>query len=631
MTSSNVEIASRTRRKHVMPYGAAVNDDGSVLFRLWAPSAVSVHLVVNGDSAGRSEMARTASGHFELLAKDVQVGLKYQYLIDQNLLVPDPASRAQSDDVHGPSVVIDPQEYFWQDSEWKGRPWEEAIIYELHVGTFSREGTFNGVIQELDALVSLGITAIELMPVADFPGKCNWGYDGVLLFAPDRQYGSPDDLKHLVDAAHGKGLMVIMDVVYNHFGPEGNYLNSYAREFFSTQYRTPWGAAIDFDGPGSKEVRNFFIQNALYWIEEFHVDALRVDAVHAICDSTSKHFITELAEIVQAGPGADNHVHLILEDDNNTADYLKRHEDGTVGCVALWNDDFHHALHVMATGESDGYYADYAAPPQPSTIEYVGRAIAEGFVYQGQESTYRNGQPRGQKTQHLPATSFVSYLQNHDQVGNRAFGERLVDLVEERVLRALTAIFLLSPQIPLLFMGEEWGASTPFNYFCDLDLQFGKLVAEGRRKDFQAFAAFKDPKKRHKIPDPCLERTFLDSVLNWGERHEDSHRSWLTFYKELIAIRKRVLVPKLKGIEPGGRYRVSREGAVYVRWQFKDETTLKLLANLSNDTNDIKFILKDQGDHLQESKVVFELDDCARDIREGHMPPWSVAWFMQWQ
>jgi len=631
MSSSKVEIASHTRRRHVMPYGASVNDDGSVLFRIWAPSAGSVHLVVNGNDSARVEMVRSGAGHFEYSANDVPVGAKYQYLIDENLLVPDPASRGQSEDVHGPSLVVDPHAYLWQDSDWQGRPWEEAIIYELHVGTFSREGTFSGVIQELDSLVNLGITAIEIMPVNEFPGKCNWGYDGALLFAPDRQYGSPDDLKRLVDAAHAKGLMVFLDVVYNHFGPEGNYLNSYAKDFFSTKYRTPWGAALDFDGAGSKEVRNFFIENALYWIEEFHFDGLRVDAVHAILDAGPTHFVSELIERVQAATGNESRVHLILEDDNNTADFLKRHDDGKVGSVAVWNDDFHHALHVMATGEDDGYYADYAAPPQPSVIEYVGRAIAEGFVYQGQESTYRAGQPRGQKCQHLPATAFVSYLQNHDQVGNRAFGERLVDLVEEKTLRALTAIFLLCPQIPLLFMGEEWGASTPFHYFCDLDPQFGKLVAEGRRNDFQAFAAFKDPRKKDKIPDPCSERTFLDSVLNWGERQEEHHRSWLTFHKELIDIRTKVLIPKLKDIEPGGKYRVSREGAVYARWQFKDESTLKLLANLSDDSNDIKFILKDQGDHLHENKVVFELNDCAKEIQEGHMPPWSVAWFMQWQ
>jgi maltooligosyltrehalose trehalohydrolase len=629
MSSSKVEIASRRRRKHAMPYGAAVDEDGTVSFRIWAPSAKTVQLVVNGNrDSGKFEMRPADSGFFELTTKEAQVGSKYQYLIDENLLVPDPASRSQSDDVHGPSVVINPDAYFWQDTNWKGRPWEEAVIYELHVGTFSREGTFSGVIQQLDALVNLGITAIELMPVAEFPGKHNWGYDGVLLFAPDRRYGSPEDLKRLIDVAHTKGLMVFVDVVYNHFGPEGNYLGSYARDFFSRDFQTPWGSAIDFDGPASKEVRNFFIHNALYWIEEFHVDGLRVDAVHAICDSTSPHFALELAEKVQAACNRERHVHVILEDDNNTTDFLKRGSNGEAKCVALWNDDFHHVLHVITTNEDDGYYADYAAPPQPSTIEYVGRALAEGFIYQGQPSEHRGGRPRGQKTLHLPATSFVSFLQNHDQVGNRAFGERLVHLIDEEPLKALTAVWLLAPQIPLLFMGEEWGASTPFNYFCDLDPEFGGLVAEGRRRDFQAFAAFRDTKKSNRIPNPCDEKTFLDSVLNWGERDDASHRDWLAFYKELLAIRKKMIVPKLAGIEPGGKYRVSREGAVYVRWYFKDGTLLKLLANLSEDSNEIKFILKEQHDNLHEHKVIFELNDCAKQIHEGHMPPWSVAWFM---
>jgi maltooligosyltrehalose trehalohydrolase len=379
-----------------MPFGPRLLDGGGVEFRLWAPGAAAVGLVIDGGEP--QPMTAAADGWHVRREIGAGVGTRYGFRIG-DLTVPDPASRSNPDDVHAASAVVDSEAYAWNDAGWRGRPWHEAAIYELHVGTFTPAGTFAAAIERLDGLARLGITAIELMPVAEFPGRRNWGYDGVLLFAPDASYGSPEDLKRLVDAAHARGLMVLIDVVYNHFGPDGNYLHAYAPQFFNPRHHTPWGAAINFDGPECEPVREFFIRNALYWLDEFHADGLRLDAVHAMADDSPTHFVDSLAARVRAGPGSTRPIHLVIENDRNQSRFLPRDADGRPRiATAQWNDDIHHAAHVLATGERDGYYADYAAQP----ARLFARTLAEGFAYQGEPSPYRHGEPRGAPTGHLP-------------------------------------------------------------------------------------------------------------------------------------------------------------------------------------------------------------------------------------
>ncbi len=411
-------------------------------------------------------------------------------------------SRFQPDDVHGASEVIDPSAYAWKHPGWCGRPWEDAVFYELHVGTFSPEGTYGGVADRLRYLKDLGVTAVELMPVADFPGARNWGYDGVAIFAPDSIYGRPEELKALVDAAHELEMMIFLDVVYNHFGPEGNYLHAFAKRFFNPDRHTPWGAAINFDGEDSRPVRDFFINNALYWLEEYRFDGLRFDAVHAIEDTSKPDILTELAETVHSRVDSRRHVHLVLENDKNESRYLGR--DGALRprhYVAQWNDDVHHAYHVVVTGEGGGYYKDYADRPG----EHLARCLTEGFAYQGDPSPFREGEIRGEPSAGLPATAFVSFIQNHDQIGNRAFGERINMLAPAEAMRAATTILCLAPAPPMLFMGQEWASSRPFLFFCNLGPELVEPVREGRRKEFASFPEFSDPKARERIPDPNAE------------------------------------------------------------------------------------------------------------------------------
>ena len=404
---------------------------------------------------------------------------------------PIPASRAQADDVHDPSVVVDPRRYAWRNTDWRGRPWRETVLYELHAGVL---GGFRGVARELPRLAALGITAVELMPVNDFPGRRNWGYDGVLPYAPDAAYGTPDELKALVDAAHDHGLMIFLDVVYNHFGPDGNYLSLYAPQFFREDRHTPWGPAIDFRRP---EVRGFFTENVLYWLMEYRFDGLRFDAVHAILD---QDWVDEMAAAVRATVEPGRHVHLVLEH-HNDASHLGKDID------AQWNDDGHNVLHVLLTGEDGGYYLDYADQPAWK----LARCLAEGFIYQGEHSRY-TGEPRGMPSGHLPPTAFVLFLQNHDQIGNRAFGERLTDAGGPAALEAAIALLMLCPQIPLLFMGEESASRTPFLFFTDHRAELADAVREGRRDEFARFPAFADPASRERIPDPNAPETFAASV-----------------------------------------------------------------------------------------------------------------------
>ncbi|KGM30195.1 malto-oligosyltrehalose trehalohydrolase, partial [Inquilinus limosus] len=438
----------------------------------------AVTLLLGPDRQARP-LERLDDGWFGLTVPGLPAGTPYRYRLADGTEVPDPASRAQEGGPFGPSLVCDPLAYDWHAADWRGRPWHEAVVYELHCGAIGRPGGFAAVEARLDHLAGLGVTAIELMPVADFAGARGWGYDGVLPFAPASIYGTPDDLKRLVDAAHRRGLMVLLDVVYNHFGPAGNFLSLYARSFFDEDRLTPWGPAIDFRRP---QVRDFFRHNALYWLEEFRLDGLRLDAVHAIRDHSRPDILTEIADAARAA-FLDRHIHLVLENDLNEARRLA----GTPGPQgrydAQWNDDLHHAAHVVLTGEADGYYADYADIPVPR----LGRALAEGFIYQGDWSEHR-GAARGEPSAHLPPTAFVGFLQNHDQIGNRALGDRLAALAEPAALEAMTAVLLLAPQIPLLFMGEEWGSRQPFPFFCDFEGELADTVRRGRREEFAAFA-----------------------------------------------------------------------------------------------------------------------------------------------
>jgi malto-oligosyltrehalose trehalohydrolase len=547
-------------------------------------------------------MTPRGDGWHELDPQGARVGSRYRFVVADGLRVPDPASRFQPQDVHGPSEVIDPAQWQWSQ-DWKGRPWEEAVIYELHLGAFTPEGTFRSAIDKLDRLVDLGITAIELMPVADFPGRRNWGYDGVLPYAPDSSYGRPEDLKALIEAAHARGLMVLLDVVYNHFGPDGNYLSVYAPQFFNSAHKTAWGAAINFDGPDSRPVRDFFIHNALCWVEQFRVDGLRVDAVHAIADTSPKHILQEIAERVRAVAG-DRHVHLVLENECNQARWLKHHY------TAQWNDDVHHVLHTLTTGEDKGYYREYLGDTRK-----FGRALAEGFAFQGEVMSYK-GAPRGEPSAHLPPQRFVAFLQNHDQIGNRAFGDRVHALAPPHVVRAAAAVYLLLPQIPMLFMGEEWGAVQPFPFFCDFGPELGEAVRKGRREEFARFPEFHDPERRERIPDPQACATFASAKLNWDDASTPEHREWLHWYRRMLAVRRESILPLVAGIERAGRYELIGDGAVAVRWRTRDGSELMLSANLSARTV--------SGFPPALSRVIWsegELEQSGRMLR-----PWSVVW-----
>jgi maltooligosyltrehalose trehalohydrolase len=521
-------------------------------FHLWAPAPRDIALEVEGsapvsmpaDSDGRREVVSAADA-----------GTRYRFRVGDELRVPDPASRAQDGDIADASLVVDPDAYLWQCRDWRGRPWEETVLYELHVGLL---GGFDGAASQLERIARLGFTAVELMPVADFPGRRNWGYDGVLPFAPDRAYGVPEQLKHLVDRAHALGLMVFLDVVYNHFGPEGNRLAEYAPQFFRSDLQTPWGNAIDFREP---MVRRFFIENAVYWVREFRFDGLRLDAVHAIRD---RNFLQELATEVRASVPAERHVHLVVENDDNDADLLRN------GFDAQWNDDLHHALHVLLTGETGGYYADYA-----ETTRALARALAEGFVYQGEPSQHR-GAARGAPSADLRPTAFVSFLQNHDQIGNRAFGERLIVLADPPALRAAIALQLLCPQIPLVFMGEEAGAREPFLYFTDHKPELAEAVRKGRREEFARFPEFADPQRREQIPDPNVPETFERSRPSFEGAQATE---WNGFYSELMRLRREHIIPRLKGAHAEGT-EILGDGAVLARWRMGDGARLSLAVNL---------------------------------------------------
>jgi 1,4-alpha-glucan branching enzyme/maltooligosyltrehalose trehalohydrolase len=599
-----------------MPFGAELTEDGQVRFRLWAPNARSVELALL-DAAEPLPMASRGEGWFELITARARAGSLYRYRINHDDEVPDPASRRNPQDVHGPSEVIDPTQFEWTDGGWQSRPWHEAVVYELHVGTFSPEGTFAGVQAKLDHLVSLGVTVIELMPIADFPGKRGWGYDGVLPYAPEAAYGTPDELKSLINAAHRRGIAVMLDVVYNHFGPEGNYLGMYAPQFFTERYHTPWGAAINFDGEDSGPVRDFFINNTLYWLEEYHFDGLRFDAVHAIIDAGRKHILTEIAEAVRAYAGGERNIYLVLENGANQAHFL-----GSPGRSnkydAQWDDDVHHCLHTIVTGETDGYYADYATDPHSKLC----RSLAEGFVYQGQYSEHE-GKPRGERSSHLPPTAFVIFLQNHDQIGNRALGERIGHLVRNpNALRAATAVLLLAPSPPLLFMGEEWNTPEPFPYFCDFEADLATKVRDGRKQEFAHFERFRDPRHAGSIPDPTSPATVESARLDWSKLTVAAHEDWLDLYQRLLATRKREIVPLIPDIRFATCNKLDSGVAFAVDWALSEGSVLHLIANLADEP--ARLVGRTAG------RLIYATHPNIRaTVTKNELAPWSVTWLLE--
>jgi maltooligosyltrehalose trehalohydrolase len=539
-----------------LDFGARLLADGTTRFRIWAPSVEHMAVEVNGAAYPMLGKA----GWFEATVP-CAAGARYMFLLPDGMRVPDPASRCQAGDVHDASIVIDPASYVWRNGGWRNRRWHEAVIYEAHAGLL---GGFAAMRTLLPYLAELGITAIELMPIADFPGRRNWGYDGVLPYAPDAAYGTPNDLKALVDTAHDHGLMIFLDVVYNHFGPDGAYLHAYAKNFFDPDTHTPWGAAIDFTQP---PVRDFFVHNALMWLNEYRFDGLRFDAVHAIAPPD---FLPYLADAIRGG--ADRSVHLILEHEGNKASLLRAHPSAS-GFDAQWTDDWHHCLHVLLTGESEGYYQDFRR-----ATSQLARALAEGFVYQGEVSPHL-GQPRGENSVHLPTTSFVICLQNHDQVGNRAMGERLSVLAHPQALQAATALLLLCPFIPMLFMGEEWGAETPFLFFTDHNEELAVLVRDGRRREFQHFAAFKDEARRAAIPDPNAPETFAASRLDFAQAHQPPHGAILALHRDLLALRKQYVTPGIPQCRSEGGAAIESK-AVCAAWRLGTGDLLTLATNL---------------------------------------------------
>ena len=514
-----------------MRFGALPRAEG-VQFRLWAPEArtVALHLRHDGRQAASYLLpGRPETAVREILIEHAAPGDRYAYSLDGRDPLPDPASRFQPDGVHGWSEVVDPGAFAWTDASWGGLDPHRAVIYELHVGTFTPEGTFVSAAAKLPLLRDLGVTAVELMPLADFPGTRDWGYDGVDLYAPSRAYGRPDDLRAFVDAAHACGLGVLIDVVYNHLGPEGAYLPAFAPVFFTPAHRTPWGDAVNLDGRGSDGVRGLLIDNALHWIREYHVDGLRLDAIHALIDDTSYPFVAELAASVHAsGPRRPL---VYAEDSRNLALLVQKPESGGWGLDGIWADDFHHVIRRMLAGDEHGYYVDY-----DGTAQELADTLRHGWLYRGQVSR-RTRTPRGTSASAVEMRKAIVCVQNHDQIGNRALGDRLHHAVDPASWRAAIAILLTAPMTPLLFMGQEWAASAPFQFFTDFEPELGRRVVQGRRDEFRAFPEFATPDAARRIPDPQADATFAKSHLDWGERGTGSHAMVLALHRALLSLR----------------------------------------------------------------------------------------------
>ena len=579
-------------------FGPRLGKD-SVSFRLWAPGAKQVDLVIDKPRP----MRRRDDGWHVLEVPGLAAGARYKFRIDGELDVPDPGSDFQPDDVTGPSEVIDHGSYVWRARDWRGRPWQDAAFLESHVGTFTPEGTYRAMIDKLDHLAETGITALELMPLADFAGRRNWGYDGVLLYAPDSAYGRPDDLRTLIDEAHLRGLMVFLDVVYNHFGPEGNYLGRYAPGFF-TDAHTPWGSAIDYRVP---EVRAFAIENALHWLSNYRFDGLRFDAVNHILSGPNE--IPMLHELSAAvGELADEtgrHIHLVLENGENRASMLDATEGPPRGKFrAQWNDDYHHVWHVMLTGEDAGYYGDYQESPRNG----LARALRSGFVYQGEPAAFWGGEPRGEPSGHLAPGAFVNFLQNHDQIGNRVFGDRLEALAPPEGIVSALAVTLLAPTVPMLFMGEEWGSTRPFPFFCDFKGDLAHAVRKGRRAEYEwAYAKF-----GNEVPDPLDIETFRSAIIDWDARAVAPGRERLALVRELLAIRHREIAPRLPGAT-FGKAEAGDDGLLTAHWIMGDDSRLQLLANVSPD-------------EIAAPRARSAGGPIWGGTPTDRLPPWSVFW-----
>jgi maltooligosyltrehalose trehalohydrolase len=600
-----------TKRVHRMPFGAQVEGD-TTRFAVFAPDVRDVTAIIDCEP---HPLQATPDGWREVKLPNAGAGTRYIYALDGGTRAPDPASRYQPDGVHEPSAVVDPLAFEWSDAEWRGRPWAETVVVEVHVGTATPEGTFAALTAKLEHWRDLGATAIELMPLSDCPGTRNWGYDGVAHFAPNASYGAPDDLKRLIDRAHAFGLMIFIDVVYNHFGPSGNYLHAFSKRFFTERHQTPWGGGLAFDE--QQAVRDFFLHNALYWIEEFNADGLRFDAVHAIADDGARHILAEIAETIRA-TFHDRHIHLILENEENEAKWLERDSSGKpLHYTAQWNDDVHHCWHVLMTGESEGYYADYL----DNTVARLARGLAEGFVFQGESMQIRDGKPRGESSAHLPPTAFVSHVQNHDQIGNRAFGERLSLLTTPEKLALAHAGLILSPQIPMLFMGEEWSASAPFQFFVDFseDPELSKAIREGRRREFRHFRAFADEAAAARIPDPTDEKTFLNSKIDWSEMTREPHASALADMRNLVAIRHREIVPLIRSRSLGANYEAA-DDLLKVEWRF-EAGSLGFAANFAKSARTIEL--------PSGARLIWQSPTARVDGGRAHLEPWAgVSWKM---
>ncbi len=579
-------------------FGALPTSSGAS-FRLWAPAAKRVDIVLDK----KIPMRRGADGWFSADVSGARGGTLYKYRIDDELDVPDPASFFQPNDISGPSEIIDHDSYIWRAPNWLGRPWNEAVIYEAHVGTFTKEGTYRAMIDRLDHLVETGITALELMPVANFPGNRNWGYDGVLWYAPDNSYGRPDDLKALIDEAHLRGMMVLLDAVYNHFGPEGNYIGRYAPQFFSGK-QTPWGGAIDYRVP---QVRQFAIGSAIQWLRDYRFDGLRLDAVHEIVENGDVPMLYDLS--IATGKLAHEtgrQIHLVLENDDNRASILDPKIDPPAGKFrAQWNDDYHHAWHVLLTGENGSYYRDY-----PTPLKSIARALGSGFAYQGEASVHRGGRNRGEPSKNLPPEAFITFLQNHDQIGNRAMCDRLVSCVAPAAIEAGLAITLLAPMPPMLFMGEEWGSTVPFPFFCDFHGDLAEAVRQGRRREFEtAYEKFGD-----NIPNPMDSSTFELAKLDWDALSTEPAKDRLAFVRRLLSIRKREIVPRLAQASFGDA--AAQDNGYLTAWWTLGDSKLILNANLS--TTEIASPLA----NTPKGRLLF--GEPAGDLK-----PWGVIWTME--
>ncbi len=569
-----------------------------VVFRLWAPAAARVDVLLDRPYAMTGN-----DGWFRCTIPTASAGARYRFRIDGGIDIPDPASAFQPDDIFGPSEVIDHGAYRWRAAESRGRPWHEAVILEAHVGTFTAEGSYRAMADRLDHLAATGFTALELMPVADFPGRFNWGYDGALWYAPDHHYGRPDDLKSLIDESHLRGLMVFLDVVHNHFGPEGNYLRHSAPQFFSS-HQTAWGTGIDYT---VAEVRAFAIQSCLAWLRDYRFDGLRLDAVHALAAPGGLELLHQLSRTVgEFAAGTGRHIHLVLENDDNLARLLDPNEEPSHGRYrAQWNDDYHHAWHALLTGEHHSYYSDYAAP-----LAHIARTLTSGFSYQGEASEYRGGRSRGEPSGALSPLAFVHFLQNHDQIGNRALGERLVTLGSIDAIEAALAITLLAPMPPLLFMGEEWGATQPFPYFCDHQGELADAIKASRKRDFAIdYQGFAD-----EIPDPFDEATVRSATLDWSALSTPAARRRLDLVTRLLTTRRQMIVPRLAdaAFDHGG---VSDDGVLVVQWRLKSSSRLHMLANLSDLPAPYELAA---AEHIH----------VWGEQSGGPLAPWSVRWWI---